>query len=127
MLPCLYDEKQHKILSGGDILAFCKKVAPTKDRSRFFLYHHQIAGTFVLARWASDRAMGIFTDFLHIGHSLDEFTREKAAEFRRRLYAPLQATDMARTINQSSRDYDSMQQEEAAENQEAMERRRKDN
>lgn len=126
MIPCLYDEKQHEIISGGELIAWCRREAPAKERDRLFLYHHRVHDTFVIARWASDRAMGIFTDFLHIGHSLADFTKEKAQEFCRRLYAPLQASEMARTINQTSRNYDSIRQNEAAENQERVEKRRRD-
>ena len=113
MFPCLYRPEQHEILPGGEILAWCKRLAPAKDRDRLFLYHHRIHDTFVIARWASpSKDFGIFTDFLHIGHSLAEFTKEKADEFRKRLFKPLQAHDMAKTINQCNRDYSSLRQEE---------------
>lgn len=122
MIPCLFDPKQHQIIGGGEILSFCKREAPANERPRLFLYRHKLLGTFVIARWASDQALGVFTDFLHIGRSLDEFTKEKAIEFRKRYYAPLQATKIADTINQAARDYKSERQDEADEAQEAVER-----
>lgn len=125
MFPCLYDEKQHQIIPGGELIVWCKRKAPAKDRDRIFLYHHKTHGTFVIARWASDRAMGIFTDFFHIGHSLGDFDRNKAQEYLRRLYAPTSAPEMARVIGQTSRDYDSSKQDENAEEQERMEKRRR--
>lgn len=126
MLPCLCDEKQHQIISGGELIAWCKQEAPAKERERFFLYRHQIHGTFVIARWASDRALGIFTDFLHIGHSLANFDRAKANEFLRRLYAPTSAPEMSRVINQTSRDYNTIRQDEDAEEGERLEKRQRD-
>lgn len=127
MMPCLFDTKQHEILSGGDILLWVKKEAPAKEKDRFFLYRHRIANTFVIARWASDRALGIFTDFQNLGYSLSNFTMEKANEFRRRLHAPLSASKMARVINQTSRDYDRGRMDEDGEERERLEKRRRDN
>lgn len=125
MIPCLFDEKQHQIILGGEIIGWCKRNAPAKERKRFFLYRHRIHRTFVIARWALDRASGIFTDFLHIGHSLDEFTRQKADEFRRRLYAPTQAPEIARAIDQASKNFDKTQQNEIEERQEEIKERQK--
>lgn len=123
MLPCLYDEKQHEILSGGELLEWAKRVAPAKERDRFFLYRHRLHHTFVLARWATDRAMGIFTDFLHIGKSLANFNKEMADEFRRRLYAPTSAPEMAKAITQSQRDYTTHRVNEDGEYQDYAESR----
>ena len=121
MIPCLFDPKQHEIIQ-SDILDYCKRVAPAKEKERLFLYHHKKEGTFVVARWASDQAFGIFTDFLHIGKSLSAFTKQKADEFRKRYYAPISAPQMADAINQAQRDYKSEQQDNAAEAQEKVER-----
>lgn len=126
MIPCMFDSAQHEILSGGEVLAWCKRETPAKERSRLFLYRHRLHNTFVIARWASDRAMGIFTDFLNLGHSLSNFNKEKADEFRKRMLAPLSPKKMARTISQSSSDFSSMKQDEDAENREIVEKRRRD-
>ena len=104
VIPCMYDEAQHKILSGGEVLAWIKREAPAGEVERFFLYRHRIHGTFVIARWASDRAMGIFTDFMNLGYTLN-ITRAQADQFHQRMYAPLSAPEMARKINQGARDY----------------------
>jgi hypothetical protein len=125
MLPCLYDEKQHEILQGGEIVRYCQKVAPAKDRPRVFLYRHRIYKTFVIAMWAKDRAMGIFTDFLNLGKSLGNFNREKADEFSRRLYKPLSPKEMSQTIESTSRDYSRMRQDEDAEEAERLAKRAK--
>jgi len=121
MIPCMYDRAQHEIL-GGELSRWIKTVPPAKDADSFFLYHHRIADTFVIGRWAKDRAFGIFTDFLHIGHSLAEFDRKKAEEFRQRLFAPISATKMARAIQQNARDYTTNRINEDGENQENRQR-----
>jgi hypothetical protein len=118
MIPCLYDKKQHEIIPGGDIIAWCRREAPASEKARLFLYRHRLLGTFVIARWALDRAMGIFTDFLNIGNSLSDFDRRKAGEFLRRMYKPLTAKSISRVIGQANRDFDSAQQDEAEETQE---------
>ena len=114
MLPCLFNTEQHEILSGGELMVWCRRTVPPVERERFFLYHHRIANTFVIGRWAEDRELGIFTDFLHIGKSLGDFTREKAREFTRRLYSPTSATETAKIIEQSSRDYKTTRLDEDA-------------
>lgn len=125
-MPCLFDEKQHHIISGGELIAWCKREAPAKDKNRLFLYRHQIHETFVIAMWASDRALGVFTDFLNLGYSLANFDRKKAQEFLRRLYAPTSAHEMAKAINQTSRDYSAIRQDEDAEEHERVEKRQRD-
>ena len=123
VFPCMYDEAQHEILNGGELLGWVKREAPADEAERFFLYHHRIHNTFVIARWASDRKMGIFTDFLNLGFSLN-MTRSQAAEFRQRLYAPLTPEKMAKKINQVNRDYttDRVNEDgEDAENRKEME------
>lgn len=126
MLPMLYNPKQHHIISGGELIAWCKREAPAKDTKRLFLYRHRVHGTFVIAMWASDRALGVFTDFLNLGYSLNNFDRKKAQEYLRRLYAPTSAPEMARTINQTSRNYDTIRQDEDAEERERIEKRQRD-
>lgn len=115
MLPCMFDNRQHEILSGGEIMPWVETQISPEDKDKFFLYRHRLHGTFVLARWVIDRATGIFTDFLHIGNSLSEFTHAKALEFRKRLYAPLTASKISKAITQSNRDFVSEQIEQDAE------------
>ena len=69
-----------------------------------------------MAMWASDKAFGIFTDFLNLGYSLANFDRKKAKEFRRRLFAPVSPSEMVRAINQSARDYITDRQNEDGKN-----------
>lgn len=125
MMPCLYNEDQHEILSGGEIIAWCKRTAPAKEKDSFFLYHHRLHGTFVVGRWVQDRAFGIFTDFFNLGTSLSNFTGEKAKEFKRRLFAPMSAPAMAKAIDQTSKDYTTIRQDEDAENKERIEKRQR--
>jgi len=99
----MFDEAQHEIIPGGELIGWIRRKAPAGGRD-FFIYHHRIHGTFVVGRWAQDREMGIFTDFLNLGHSIN-MTRQQAAEFLHRLYCPMSPEEMSRKIEQANRDY----------------------
>ena len=96
MFPCIFDPMQHELVR-SDLLDWCKGQVAPAERGRFFLYRHRWHHTFVVARWAGDK-FGIFTDFLHIGHSLGYFDRTMAAEFRQRLYAPISPNDISNAM-----------------------------
>lgn len=124
MLPCFYSPAQHEILHEPTILDWCRR--QTSDlplQKQLFIYRHRIHSTFVIARWVRE-PKGIFTDLLNLGHSLGNFTREKAQEFRGRILAPIPVETFSRTINQASRDFASEQHEKGEEMKEIMELRK---
>jgi hypothetical protein len=100
LFPCIYDPMQHEILR-SDLLDWCKGQVAPADRERYFLYRHRVHETFVVARWAADK-FGIFTDFLHIGHSLGNFDREMANEFRKRLYSPVSPKEISEAMSDAN-------------------------
>ena len=103
--PCLFDPLQHELMS-GELLDWVKREVAPADKDRYFLYRHKIHRTFVIARWATGK-YGVFTDFLNLGLSLATFGREEAMELRSRLFAPLSADGIAKTIRQVERDHNS--------------------
>lgn len=105
LFPSIYDPLQHELLN-SDIISWIEQTVAPADRKRWFLYRHRIHFTFVIARWAGDK-YGIFTDFLNLGYSLGNFDGEMAAEFRKRMFAPVTADVMSKTITQVGRDHNS--------------------
>ena len=126
MIPCKYDEKQHQILP-SEISRWCVRNAPADWKDRLFTYRHRIHGTFVVAVWADkNRRLGLFSDVLNLGDSLNNFDHKKADELMRRMWAPLSPSSMADQINQQSRDYNSRQQDINEELKDNQKRRKRD-
>ena len=105
-MACTFDRKQHMIID-PEFMDWVRRQLPNDhERSKYFCYFHKIWKTFVIARWIS-KGLGLFSDAMNLGHSLGNFNRGMAAEFRRRFYAPLTAKAMATAINQNDRDFTS--------------------
>lgn len=101
MFPCIYDPGQHEILN-PPLLEWCRaRLDNPKERDRLFVYHHRLHDTFVIARWAQD-PMGVFTDFLNLGHSLGNFDEKMADEFLHRMFKPLDPIKMNKTLQESA-------------------------
>lgn len=122
VFPCLYDPNQHQIIH-PELGEWVKRQVAPADKERFFVYFHKIHKTFVIARWAQDK-FGVFTDFLNLGHSLANFTREKAQELRERLYAPVGVQAMQKAVAQATRDQVTENTEKGAYMEDYMKRKR---
>ena len=111
MFPCVYDPAQHEIIN-PPVLDFCRAQMDSQtEKNRLFIYHHRVHDTFVVARWASDRKMGVFTDFLNLGYSLGNFDRALADEFRKRLYRGLAPAEIGKALNRAASDFRSENEE----------------
>ncbi|KKL81115.1 hypothetical protein LCGC14_1998020 [marine sediment metagenome] len=126
MIPCLYNKREHEIID-SEFIQWCKKQLPHDkvERDRLFMYRHKLHGTYVVARWAGE-ALGVFTDFLNLGKSLATVTPQMSVEFRHRMFAPMSAVEMGTAINQSNRDFNSIQQDKAEEAKDIIDRQMKE-
>jgi hypothetical protein len=122
LFPCVYDKEQHEIIN-PPLLEWCRRQIPDPaEKARLFVYHHRVHGTFVIARWAKE-PRGIFTDFLNLGYSLNNFNREARNEFLSRMFKPLQARTISHALNRGASDYRSHEEEKNDEMKEIMGRR----
>jgi len=71
------------------------------DVRGLFVYFHQDAGNWVIARW-HNRTAGEFYDVFVVGPSLGGFTRYNALEVRKRLRQPYESRQMAERIRDES-------------------------
>ena len=101
----------HKRLVAGD----------PKRKDKLFVVRYNLHGTFVIAEWLA-KPRDVFVDVMNLGHSLANFTREKAQELRHRLFAPVTAEETSRFIHQSESDYHHMRQDDNSEEWEREER-----
>ena len=122
MIPCVYDEKQHEVLS-SEVARWSSRNAPADWKDRLFTYRHSITENFVVAVWA-DKPFGIFTDVLNLGKSLSNFNRETADELLRRMWQPLSPSTISQQINRTQSDFHSKQVEKNNEMKELINRRR---
>jgi hypothetical protein len=123
MFPVMYDEEQHQILE-SEVGRWCVRNAPVDWRDRLFTYRHKRHGTFVVAVWARDK-YGLMSDVVNLGYGWGGFNKAMADELMRRMWAPMSPETMARRIDQSSRDYESIQQDKQGQIKEANEKRRR--
>ena len=124
MFPCIYDEKQHEIMT-SEVSRWCVRNAPAGWVDRLFTYRHKIHGTFVVAVWADkNQRHGIFSDVVNLGFGWGGFNHAMADEMMRRMWAPLSPLSMATQINQQSRDFNSKQQDKQEERKEFNSKRK---
>ncbi len=103
-LACEYDGSQHRLIT-PELLHWCKRQASDGElRDSLFVYHHLQVGTFVIARWIN-HPWGLFVDVLNLGHSLANFDKTAAREFRNRVLCPVSAEATARGMRDASSDF----------------------
>lgn len=82
MFECKFDSKQHHIIE-PEIYHWAVNNTPDSEKANVFVYRHRKHNTFVIAYWVG---RGKFIDMVHIGTSLNAFTRKQALEFLNRIH-----------------------------------------
>ena len=91
-----YDSDKHTIIP-GELSDFCSRLVEgdPKRNGKLFVIRYNELGVFVICEWLA-KPKDIFVDVMNLGKSLGNFTRQKAAELRHRLFAPITYEETAR-------------------------------
>lgn len=118
-----YNERDHSIID-GDISDFVSRLSDSEigTQRKLFVVRYNKLRVYVIAEWLHGKKNGCFVDIMNLGNSLSNFTKQKADELRRRLYAPDTAASTASFIRQSNSDHLHQLQDEDSEEGERLER-----
>jgi hypothetical protein len=117
-----YNTDDHTII-GGDIADFCARLVEHEPqrRGKLFVVRYNKVGTYVIAEWLAN-PRDIFVDVINLGTSLANFTREKAHELRKRLFAPLTAEATVQASAEAESDYNHFMNDDNLEEKERLEK-----
>jgi len=100
-----YSPREHCIINGEmsrNLRSLTENDPQRKDKLFVVLYME--LGNFVIAEWLG-KPRDVFVDVMNLGKSLGNFTRGKADELRRRLFAPFSCDETSRFIAENESDY----------------------
>jgi hypothetical protein len=108
----VFDKEKHVIIK-GDLSDWCEKLVKNTNESNreLFVVHYVKIGSFVIAEWAAPNHL-VFTDVINLGNSLANFTKEKADELRKRLFAPVTTYESLEYSTQAESDYHHQMQDD---------------